>query len=851
MRSLTTKRARQLAAVLAATSLQVGVLVVPAPAALAQTDESGLPSKSRISAEKLNLEGKTADRFIVGYNDSQMMRASSEEIRNNVLREAGETVGTQADELRKMYDGSSVVVTDRGLDAQAAADFMNKIQERPDVAFVQVDYWNEPHATRNDTRYKEQWPLNDATWGADLEPAWDLGFDGKGVTVGVVDTGITEHSDLQKNVDISAGYDFITSTTKSRDNDGRDADAHDMGDWKLAGECGNGKPEKDANSTWHGTHVAGIIGATANNNKGVSGVAAEATVVPVRALGKCGGTTSDIIDGMAYAGGLQVAGAPLNPKPADVINMSLGTMNACYANPAYQTTINKLNNMGKIIVVSAGNDNLDTSNYSPASCDGVITVAATGPTGNKASYSNRGNMVEISAPGGDQTYADLVGTEVVVKKDPARGFLSTLNDGAREVGGETYVNYDGTSMAAPLVAGVVALMKQAYPALDWKTATEGLQKTAKPFGSGSNFGMGAGIVNAKPAVEYAMKLAGTTVTTAPSSTQPSTTQPASTSPAATTPVTTVRSTMTTTAAPVTKTVTATQTATTTQKSTVTSTATKTITQTSTNVVEPAPVTITKTSTQTVNPVTVTKVTTVTKPGHTTELTAPTKTVTLPAETVIVAPTTIVKDGETSTSTITSTRTATETETTTVTEPQASTTVTLPRETVTTTLDQTTVTEAPATVTKVVTSTVEPAPVTETAPRETVSHTETAAPATTTTTEHATVTSTAHTTVTSTETSVVNQIGEPLPATTVTTVVTVHPTTSENAPVPSEETTTNAVPSPKEPNKPAPIRSIFNLKALWVLGGVFSLGAILGRILTMMPNIPLLAPLQDMLRRFSS
>lgn len=482
--------------------------------------------------------------------------------------------------------------------------------------------------------------------------------------------------------------------------------------------------------------------------------------------------------------------------------MSLGTPNACYTNPAYQTTINKLNGMGKIIVVSAGNDNLDTANYSPASCDGVITVAATGPTGNKASYSNRGNLVEISAPGGDQNYIEFVDLKPEQKRDPARGFLSTLNDGAHEVGCETYVNYDGTSMAAPLVAGVVALMKQANPGLNWKTATEALQKTAKPLNDGSNFGMGAGLVKARPAIEYAAKLAGTPITTPPTS------KPVTTSPRTSEPTTTAKPAP---GDPVTKTVTATETAVTTQKATVTSTATKTVTQTSTRVYEPWPVTVTSTST-------------VTAPGRTIELTAPVKTVTLPPKTVVLSPTTTVVDGTTSTKTVTSTRTNTETVTTTIKEPEGSTTVTKPRETITTTLAPVTITENPGTVTKVVTTTVEPAPVTETASRETNIHTTTAAPATTTATKHTTVTSTARTTETVVETSVVNQDGKPVPATTVTQTTTVHPSTTET-------------PAPQ----PAPVGSskgFFNSKLLWILSGVFGLSA-------------LLAPLQDFTRRLSS
>ena len=121
-------------------------------------------------------------------------------------------------------------------------------------------------------------------------------------------------------------------------NDGglRDNDARDPGDATTRGECGtdaqgNPSPSSDRDSSWHGTHVAGTVAAVTNNGEGIAGVAYDAQVVPVRVLGKCGGLTSDIADGIIWASGGTVSGVPANANAADVINMSLGGGGACSA----------------------------------------------------------------------------------------------------------------------------------------------------------------------------------------------------------------------------------------------------------------------------------------------------------------------------------------------------------------------------------------------------------------------------------------------------------------------------------------------------------------------------------------
>lgn len=301
----------------------------------------------------------------------------------------------------------------------------------------------------NDLGASLQWNLMSPTifpGSANLGPAWDITTGSATTVVAVIDSGvrrITEFADR-----LVAGYDFISDTAIANDGDGRDADPIDPGDWQLAGECGTGSAQED--SSWHGTHVTGIIAATGNNSVGIAGVNWQTRVLPVRVLGKCGGSLSDIIDGMLWAAGIAVPGVPANLNPANVINMSLGgsSPGGC-SGTSYVDAINQIKARGALIVVAAGNNDTEAANVVPASCDGVMTVGAVGPEGYRASYSNYSQQykVDISAPGGDINNYGLGG-----------GIYSTVNSGktAPETTADI-VPYQGTSMAAPHVAGIASL----------------------------------------------------------------------------------------------------------------------------------------------------------------------------------------------------------------------------------------------------------------------------------------------------------------------------------------------------------------------------------------------------------
>ena len=325
-----------------------------------------------------------------------------------------------------------------------------------------------------------------------MPQAWDISTGNPNIIVAVIDTGHRPHVDLASR--IIGGYDFISNALAANDGDARDADPQDPGDWITLEESSNGYfagcPVRD--STWHGTHVAGTISAVTNNGQGVAGVNWGAKLLSVRVLGKCGGAVSDIADGMRWAAGLSAPGVPNNPNPAKVLNLSLGgNSQTCPA--TFQSAIHEVNAAGGIVVVAAGNSNTNASGTTPANCDGAITVGATNRSGVRAWYSNYGSVVDVSAPGGQTS------------PTASNGVLSTLNAGTTTPAADNYVFYQGTSMAAPHVAGVVSLMVGLNPSLTSSQVETVLKNTAKPFGPGHTCtgvtSCGAGIVNAHAALQ--------------------------------------------------------------------------------------------------------------------------------------------------------------------------------------------------------------------------------------------------------------------------------------------------------------------------------------------------------------
>ena len=353
------------------------------------------------------------------------------------------------------------------------------MSEDPDVEYAEADF-EVRHTGFNDAEYGKQWAFLTGPGGSHIESALsNHASRGAGIRVAVIDTGITAHPDLDVNV--IPGYDMISDSSRARDGNGRDPDASDMGDYEDSDCNWNGRLD---DSSWHGTHVAGTVAALAGNGIGVVGVAPRASVQPIRVLGRCGGTTTDVTDGILWAAGLPVSGVPTNPTPAHVINLSLGGRRSCTSSSSYQAAVNAVRAVGVVVVVSAGNSQTNVAGFSPASCAGVISVAASNREGSLSWYSNYG-AVTITAPGGGSS----------------QQIYSTENSGSHGPSGPSYGYKMGTSMAAPHVAGLAALILAGNPEAD---VEEVLKSTASAFPPGSSCSTsrcGAGIMNAAAAVE--------------------------------------------------------------------------------------------------------------------------------------------------------------------------------------------------------------------------------------------------------------------------------------------------------------------------------------------------------------
>jgi serine protease len=353
--------------------------------------------------------------------------------------------------------------------------------------------------TPNDPQFGQQLyyqEVSPSNYSANLTGAWDITTGSSDIVVAVVDTGIRpDHPDLAGR--LLDGYDFVTNTYISNDGDARDANPTDPGDWvDDLDRATSGSPLRSCtrrDSIWHGTHIAGIIGAAGNNGTGIAGVNWGSKILPVRVMGKCGGYDADIVDGIRWAAGLFVPGVPRNKFPARVINLSLGGWGLCSA--AYQTAINDAVNAGAIVVVAAGNTSADAKDFTPANCQNVITVGATARTGNRATYSNYGPLVTISAPGGDS------------RTSASDSVLSTVDLGKTVPITPGYKGYDGTSMAAAEVSGIVSLMASTRPALTGEEVRFILRSSATAFPTSSTCNTslcGSGVINAAAAVQMAL-----------------------------------------------------------------------------------------------------------------------------------------------------------------------------------------------------------------------------------------------------------------------------------------------------------------------------------------------------------
>jgi serine protease len=434
-----------------------------------------------------------------------------------------------------------------GADVDAA---LKQLRADPSVAFADIDEWRYPHALPNDPLFvptataSGQWfmqtpstltPTSDAA-ATDAVSAWDVTQGSSGTVIADVDSGIRfDHPDLLRagfGGRLLPGYDFVDQDVDSsnsnplgtflvaNDGDGWDPDPSDPGDWIDSTDLKNTAvfPSKNcstSNSSWHGTRVMGVLGAITNNDVGIAGMTWNPYLLPVRALGKCGGLDSDIIVGIQWAVGMSIAGVPDNPYPADIVNLSLGGTGSCPSD--YKNLISTLTRMGVLVVASAGNESGPVD--IPANCPGVLAVAGLRNIGTKVGYSSLGPEVGIGAPAGNCVNSTS-GSPCL------RSIDTTANDGATTPGGNTNTDQFnsnlGTSFSAPIVSGVAALMRAANANLTPPQLIARIRASATPYpqpaglaqcSSGSSSSgecacttttCGAGMVNALSAVRAAL-----------------------------------------------------------------------------------------------------------------------------------------------------------------------------------------------------------------------------------------------------------------------------------------------------------------------------------------------------------
>jgi serine protease len=462
-------------------------IVVLALAAFSASAQAERP-RPRSSAEE------ATPRVIVKFRDQPAgVRATRQP--PSVQSRIGELSARQAVTLtlaRSVSERTHALWLDRPLRGRELDRMLKRLAADPSVEYAVADRRKYRAAIPNDPLFNQspetgQWwlttPNSTFVSAIDGPRAWDLTIGDPGVVVAVLDTGaLFDHPDLGR-IDQGGkylpGYDFVggagtaDAVKVANDGDARDPEAGDPGDWidaadrrePLFSDC------DIAESSWHGVHIAGIIGALSNNGTGGAGIGWNTPILPVRVLGKCFGYDSDIIAGMRWAAGLQVPGAPLNPTPARVVNLSLGSLETCTT--PYVNAVDELRARRVLVVAAAGNDGTGQV-ASPGNCPGVVSVTALRHVGTKVGFANFGAGVTIAAPGGN-----------CVNVGPGEPCLypiiSADNDGAKQPGAMIYGGKLGTSFSTPMVSGVAALMLSRDPLMTNDELIARLRLTTRIF----------------------------------------------------------------------------------------------------------------------------------------------------------------------------------------------------------------------------------------------------------------------------------------------------------------------------------------------------------------------------------
>jgi hypothetical protein len=458
----------------------------------------------------------------------------------------------QFDYVRATGSGSHIIRTPNTT-TNDTTTAIERLRQHPDVLAVEPDYFmrhraiaiktttqpihsimtpsfgikaralpNDPYFTNNLLSYLQ--PVTSTNWGADFVNAWSIST-GTGIVIGIVDTGAISHADIGQlnpndaNVATGgyahSGYDFISDCRLRGSCPSNTADnatavnpkavAWDYGDFVTSSDqqysIFNSTVCDIADSSWHGTGVASVMVARANTI-GLIGAAYNSRVIPARALGKCGGYESDTQTAMRWLAGLPVTGLPLNPFPAKIINLSLGSDDAPQCTQSYQQAINEVRAQGAVVVVAAGNAALNVNQSLPANCQGVIVVGSATQTGQMASYSNYGSGVTLLARGGDGKKNS--GDTIIVASNSSK---TTPDQGT-----DAYGQAAGTSLATPLVSAAIALMQSINSRLTTDNMKQLLTQQATPLSGSCLRGTtqcGAGILHINNTLQAVLPTGGT------------------------------------------------------------------------------------------------------------------------------------------------------------------------------------------------------------------------------------------------------------------------------------------------------------------------------------------------------
>jgi serine protease len=433
------------------------------------------------------------DQIIVKWRNSSAttVTAKSATQRSSKLTT---TAGVALQHKRNGWGQTEVYKLDRTMDKGELQSVLDRLNADPEVEYAVADGRRFAQAMPSDPLFADQWYLKSVEISATrADQAWDITTGSSNIVVAVLDTGVRpQHPDLAGPGKLLPGYDFIAEPVYANDGDGRDADPTDAGDWLTASDrtgllanCDTGA------SSWHGTRVSSLIAATTDEGNGMAGLGWNTSILPVRVLGRCGGRDSDIIAAMAWAAGLPVDGAPVNPNPAKIINLSLGGDGACSA--AYQAVMSQITDRGVLVVASVGNAGVSVG--TPANCNGVLGVSGLRQAGTKVGYSSLGPGADIGAPAGN--CVNIVANNFYTAQSPCLFQIKSATDlGLTTATGPGYTqqvssNTDGsgpnfgTSFSAPLVSGAAALLYAVNSRLSPAQYSAVLMGTANPFPTSS------------------------------------------------------------------------------------------------------------------------------------------------------------------------------------------------------------------------------------------------------------------------------------------------------------------------------------------------------------------------------